>query len=205
MAPGLRAPHAERRMHEKRRQRDRAAGALNAKSCFGSLRSSRPRGPGVTETERDLADCVGAIYEAATGDGGWLDVGRRMCRLLDAQRAMWSRASPTASRRCGAPAASRPRFAASSTGWPTSCARDRRRRPKPAAALRADLSGAVGEGGRSGWLDDDPQDRAACASRRVCRCGRRHPLPAAARSVRRPARAAAGTSSRARTRCHAPS
>jgi DNA-binding CsgD family transcriptional regulator len=42
----------------------------------------------VTETERDLADCVGAIYEAAAGDGGWLDVGGRMCRLLEAQRAM---------------------------------------------------------------------------------------------------------------------
>jgi DNA-binding CsgD family transcriptional regulator len=40
----------------------------------------------VADTERDLADCVGAIYEAATHGGSWLDVGQRICRLLDAQR-----------------------------------------------------------------------------------------------------------------------
>lgn len=42
----------------------------------------------MAETERDLADCVGAIYEAATEGGSWLDVGQRMRRLLDAQ---WAR------------------------------------------------------------------------------------------------------------------
>ena len=41
----------------------------------------------MAEAERDLADCVGAIYEAAANGGSWLDVGRRICRLLDAQRA----------------------------------------------------------------------------------------------------------------------
>jgi DNA-binding CsgD family transcriptional regulator/PAS domain-containing protein len=41
----------------------------------------------LADTQRDLADCVGAIYEAAANGGSWLDVGRRICRLLDAQRA----------------------------------------------------------------------------------------------------------------------
>ncbi len=41
----------------------------------------------MTDTESDLADCVGAIYEAAAGGGGWLDVGQRICRLLEAQSA----------------------------------------------------------------------------------------------------------------------
>ena len=41
----------------------------------------------MADTERDLADCVGAIYEAATNSGSWVDVGQRICRLLDAQRA----------------------------------------------------------------------------------------------------------------------
>jgi DNA-binding CsgD family transcriptional regulator len=41
----------------------------------------------LAEAERDLADCVGAIYEAAANGGSWLDVGQRICRLLDAQRA----------------------------------------------------------------------------------------------------------------------
>ena len=40
----------------------------------------------MADIERDLADCVGAIYQAATHGGSWLDVGQRMCRLLDAQR-----------------------------------------------------------------------------------------------------------------------
>lgn len=40
------------------------------------------------DTERDLADCVGAIYQAGSGDGSWLEVGSRICRLLDAQRAL---------------------------------------------------------------------------------------------------------------------
>jgi DNA-binding NarL/FixJ family response regulator/PAS domain-containing protein len=42
----------------------------------------------VAETERDLADCVGAIYEAAADHGSWLDVGARMCRVFNAPRAM---------------------------------------------------------------------------------------------------------------------
>jgi hypothetical protein len=40
------------------------------------------------DTEREIADCVGAIYEAATNGGSWEDVGKRLCRLTDAQRAM---------------------------------------------------------------------------------------------------------------------
>jgi PAS domain-containing protein len=39
----------------------------------------------MADTEQALADCVGAVYEAATGGDGWLDVGRRMLRLLDAR------------------------------------------------------------------------------------------------------------------------
>ena len=38
-------------------------------------------------TENDLADCVGAIYEAAANGGSWESVGVRLCRLTDAQRA----------------------------------------------------------------------------------------------------------------------
>jgi len=41
----------------------------------------------VPETERDLADCVGAIYEAATGSGSWQLVGERLRRLMNARRA----------------------------------------------------------------------------------------------------------------------
>jgi DNA-binding CsgD family transcriptional regulator/PAS domain-containing protein len=41
----------------------------------------------LADAERDLADCVGAIYEAAANGGSWLDVGQRICRLMDAQRA----------------------------------------------------------------------------------------------------------------------
>ena len=41
----------------------------------------------MADTQRDLADCVGAIYEAAANGGSWLDVGQRLCSLLDAQRA----------------------------------------------------------------------------------------------------------------------
>ena len=40
------------------------------------------------DTERDLADCVGAIYQAGAGDGSWLDVGERICRIMDARRAL---------------------------------------------------------------------------------------------------------------------
>ncbi len=39
------------------------------------------------DKENDLADCVGAIYEAAANGGSWESVGMRLCRLTDAQRA----------------------------------------------------------------------------------------------------------------------
>ncbi|MEJ1976301.1 MAG: hypothetical protein WDN49_09560 [Acetobacteraceae bacterium] len=42
----------------------------------------------MTQTEHAVADCVGAVYEAAANGGSWLDVGKRLCCLLDAQRAM---------------------------------------------------------------------------------------------------------------------
>jgi PAS domain-containing protein len=42
---------------------------------------------GVPDTENDIADCVGAIYEAAANGGSWEDVGTRLRRLTDAQRA----------------------------------------------------------------------------------------------------------------------
>jgi DNA-binding CsgD family transcriptional regulator/PAS domain-containing protein len=48
----------------------------------------------VTDTERDLADCVGAIYQAGSGDGGWLDVGSRICRILGAERALLNLGEP---------------------------------------------------------------------------------------------------------------
>jgi DNA-binding CsgD family transcriptional regulator len=40
----------------------------------------------VPESDRDLADCVGAIYEAATGSGSWQHVGERLRRLMSASR-----------------------------------------------------------------------------------------------------------------------
>lgn len=46
------------------------------------------------DTERDLADCVGAIYQAGAGDGSWLDVGERICRLMDARRALLNLGEP---------------------------------------------------------------------------------------------------------------
>ena len=39
------------------------------------------------DKEKGLADCVGAIYEAASGNGSWLDVGARLRSLLDASTA----------------------------------------------------------------------------------------------------------------------
>lgn len=41
----------------------------------------------MANTENDIADCVGAIYEAAANGGSWENVGSRLCRLTDAQRA----------------------------------------------------------------------------------------------------------------------
>lgn len=42
----------------------------------------------MAHTESELADCVGAIYEAAANGEGWQAVGARLCRLTGAQRAM---------------------------------------------------------------------------------------------------------------------
>jgi PAS domain-containing protein len=42
----------------------------------------------VTDPDSELADCVGAIYEAAANCGSWEGVGARLCRLSGAQRAM---------------------------------------------------------------------------------------------------------------------
>ena len=52
----------------------------------------------MTDTERDLADCVGAIYQAGAGDGSWLDVGQRVCRLMDAERALLNLGGPSGPR-----------------------------------------------------------------------------------------------------------
>jgi PAS domain-containing protein len=42
----------------------------------------------VADTESELADCVGAIYQAAANGGSWETVGARLCQLTGAQRAM---------------------------------------------------------------------------------------------------------------------
>jgi DNA-binding NarL/FixJ family response regulator len=42
----------------------------------------------VADTESELADCVGAIYDAAANGGRWEGVGARLCRLTNAQRVM---------------------------------------------------------------------------------------------------------------------
>jgi hypothetical protein len=42
----------------------------------------------VVDIERDLADCVGAVYEAAASNGDWLEAGARIRRLLDARHGM---------------------------------------------------------------------------------------------------------------------
>lgn len=65
-----------------------------------SRRQSRPRkgscpvsrqhyrkGCGVADTEHELAECVGAIYEAAANGGNWERVGTHLCQLTGAQRA----------------------------------------------------------------------------------------------------------------------
>src|ERR1700685_3674125 len=39
----------------------------------------------MADVEQALADCVGAVYEAAAGGDGWLGVGGRKRRLLDAR------------------------------------------------------------------------------------------------------------------------
>ncbi|MFG1321130.1 hypothetical protein [Xanthobacter autotrophicus] len=46
------------------------------------------------DTERELADCVGAIYQAGAGDGSWFDVGERICRIMDARRALLNLGGP---------------------------------------------------------------------------------------------------------------
>jgi PAS domain-containing protein len=63
---------------------------LPASPCRGSrtVALQRNRGErGVADTESELANCVGAIYEAAANGGSWESVGARLCRLTDAQRA----------------------------------------------------------------------------------------------------------------------
>jgi len=42
------------------------------------------------DLDLNLADCVGAIYEAAANAGDWLDVGKRICAITKAQRATFS-------------------------------------------------------------------------------------------------------------------
>lgn len=42
----------------------------------------------MADIERDLADCVGAIYQAGSGDGSWFEVGERICRILEARRVL---------------------------------------------------------------------------------------------------------------------
>ncbi len=51
----------------------------------------------MTNTERQLADCVGAIYEAAANGESWQSVGASLCQLTGAQRAMlrWGDGSVT--------------------------------------------------------------------------------------------------------------
>lgn len=41
----------------------------------------------MAQTEREIADCVGAVYEASTGGGDWHQVGDRLRRLMSAGRA----------------------------------------------------------------------------------------------------------------------
>jgi hypothetical protein len=41
----------------------------------------------MADVEQALADCVGAVYEAAAGGDGWFGVGERMRQLLDARSA----------------------------------------------------------------------------------------------------------------------
>lgn len=46
------------------------------------------------DTERELADCVGAIYQAGAGEGSWFDVGERICRIMDARRVLLKLGGP---------------------------------------------------------------------------------------------------------------
>ncbi|MBN9434809.1 MAG: hypothetical protein J0I45_20460 [Bosea sp.] len=48
----------------------------------------------MADIERDLADCVGAIYQAGAGDGSWFDVGERICGILDARRVLLNPGGP---------------------------------------------------------------------------------------------------------------
>ncbi len=52
--------------------------ALKADRASGIVIPLTLRLAEVKDTERDLADCVGAIYQAGTGDGSWFDVGERI-------------------------------------------------------------------------------------------------------------------------------
>ena len=48
----------------------------------------------MVDIERDLADCVGAIYQAASGDGSWFEAGERICRILEARRILLNPGGP---------------------------------------------------------------------------------------------------------------
>lgn len=48
----------------------------------------------MADIERDLADCVGAIYQAGSGDGSWFEVGERICRILEARRVLLNPGGP---------------------------------------------------------------------------------------------------------------
>jgi PAS domain-containing protein len=48
----------------------------------------------VADKASELAECVGAIYAAATNTGDWESVGRRLCQLTGAQRAQLRIADP---------------------------------------------------------------------------------------------------------------
>lgn len=45
---------------------------------------SDPVGRRMADIEQEIADCIGAIYEAATADSGWFEVGLKLSCLLDA-------------------------------------------------------------------------------------------------------------------------
>lgn len=58
-----------------------------SKARKGSRHGSPQRYPAAADTESELAECVGAIYEAAANVGDWESVGKRLCQLTGAHRA----------------------------------------------------------------------------------------------------------------------
>jgi DNA-binding NarL/FixJ family response regulator/PAS domain-containing protein len=73
--------------HQSRLVHETADAVLNGSFPSAIKRASGGKGA-VADNERELADCVGAIYEAAAQGGDWLDVGERLRRLFSAPRAM---------------------------------------------------------------------------------------------------------------------